>query len=169
MKTLREYVNNILWGNEPMIVEMATLGRPTFNNARYHIAIHGTLAGDRETPHIHIYLNDDVRPYNKFNFEVSIVDVLCKDEINLIKMRDEKRNVRHNNRRQCSWAGYYKLRNDFEDWLFGKPTSPGNFKDNLEACVYWYNHEGDPKSDNAVRDYINSHGLTVLQKYKEYI
>jgi hypothetical protein len=48
-------------------------------------------------------------------------------------------------------GGYYKLRNDFEDWLFGKPASPGNFKDNLEACVYWYNHEGDPKSDNVVK------------------
>ena len=98
MKTLREYINNILWGNDPIIVEMATLGRSTFNNVRYHIAIHGPLAGDRETPYVHIYLNDDVRPYNKFNFEVSLIDILCKDEIDLIKMRDEKRNVRHNNR-----------------------------------------------------------------------
>lgn len=169
MKTLLEYLKVEKWPSEPMIIEMATIGRPVMDRKKYHIAVHGTLAGDRPNPHIHIYYNDDRKPYNKFNFEISMVDILCKDEINIIKMRDESRHVNKNNREKCSWNGYKKLRDDFEDWLFSKPTTPGDFKDNLDACVYWYNEEGDPTSDNPIRDYLKERGLKVLPKYKDYI
>jgi hypothetical protein len=169
MKSLYEYLNNFLWGNEDFIVEMATIGRPTLGKKKYHIAIHGVLAGDRPNPHIHIYLNDDTRPYNRFNFEVSLVDILCKDEINIIKMRDESKGINKNNRSKCSWNGYQKLKDDFEDWLFSKCSIPGQFENNLDACVYWYNEEGDPKSNNPIRDYIEKHGLKILDKYKKYV
>lgn len=169
MKSIRECVNNFLWGNENLIVEMATIGRPVFAKKKYHIAVHGVLAGDRPNPHIHIYLNDDTRPYNRFNFEISIIDILCKDEINIIKMRDESKGINKNNKNKCSWDGYQKLKDDFEDWLFSKCDRPGNFKNNLDACIYWYNEEGDPKSNNPIKAYIKEHGLNVLDKYREYV
>ena len=60
--------------------------------------------------------------------------------------------------------------------------------DNLDALIYWYNRESDEqescnqKSDNQesynqesdertqnnVLDYINKHGLKILDKYKKY-
>lgn len=170
MKSLFEYLKVSQWPSEEYIVEMATIAKSTsLWKSKYKIACHGTDAFDRPNPHIHIYLADDKRPYNKFNFEISICDILCKDEINLIKMRDEKNGIKKNNRRICSWDGYQKLKNDFEDWLFNKKVEiPGNFIDNLDACIYWYNQECDG-SDNPIRDYIEEHGWKVLSKYKKYI
>lgn len=169
MKSLKEYINTSQWDPEDFIIEMATIGRPILNKKKYHIAIHGVLAGDRPNPHIHIYLSDDVSPYNKFNFEISLIDILCNDEINIIKMRDEHKGINKTNKEKCSWDGYTQLKYDFEDWLFFKCTKPGNFENNLDACIYWYNEEGDPQSNNPIRDYIKEHGLTVLDKYQKYI
>jgi hypothetical protein len=45
----------------------------------------------------------------------------------------------------------------------------GQFENNLDACVYWYNEEVDPKSNNPIRDYIEKHGLKILDKYKKYV
>ena len=170
MKSLFEYLKVSQWPSEEYILEMATIAKQAnLWKSKYKIACHGTNASDRPNPHIHIYLSNDRRPYNKFNFEVSICDILCKDEINLIKMRDEKNGIKKNNRDKCSWDGYQKLKNDFEDWLFNRKVEiPGNFIDNLDACIYWYNQECDG-SDNPIKDYIEEHGWKVLPKYKKYI
>lgn len=170
MKSLFEYLKVSQWPSEEYILEMATIARnASLWKSKYKIACHGTNSSDRPNPHIHIYLADDKRPFNKFNFEVSICDILCKDEINLIKMRDEKNGIKKNNRKICSWNGYQKLKNDFEDWLFNREVEiPGNFMDNLDACIYWYNQESEG-TGNPIKEYIEERGWKVLPKYKKYI
>ena len=72
MKHIKEYLDepyNPDWEN---VVEMATIGYPILNKKAHSIALHGTNAGDRERPHIHIYLDGDKRPFSKFNFEIAL-------------------------------------------------------------------------------------------------
>lgn len=170
MKSLIEYLKINQWPSEKSVIfEMATIGWPRLNKIEYRIAVHGPGSKDRENPHVHIYLAKDRDPFNKFNFEISLCDILCKDEINLIKMRDEKNHIKKNNRTMCSWTGYSKLKNEFEDWLFSKSSKPGMFKDNLEAIIYHYNLENGTNSKNPIKDYIESRGWKILPKYKSYV
>jgi hypothetical protein len=69
------------------------------------------------------------------------------------------------NRNKCSWEGYRKIKNGFEDWLFSKSSTPGDFKDNLDAIIYWWNEESDTIT---LKEYINSKGLKILDKYLIY-
>ncbi len=185
MIPLHQFINHLLWPSE-QIFEMATITKDIkWGNDHFRVAVHGTAAGDREVPHIHIYLSSDKKPYecsqlafnpcdditshNKFNFEISLVDILCYDEVNLIFQRDEKTGKRISNRNKCSWEGYKKIADGFEDWLEQKPTTPGDFRTNLEAIIYWWNEESDSSSDNPLKDWIESRGLKVLDKYKDII
>lgn len=166
MINLKEFIYNIIWPSEK-IFEMATISKQErWGNDLYRIATHGTAAGDRENPHIHIYLTRDVKPYNKFNFEISLTDILCHDEINLIFQRDVKTGIKHTNRAKCSWKGYSSIRDGFEQWLFRKSTTPGDFIDNLDAIIYWYDEESD--KDCALLTYMKERGMKVLDKYKKY-
>lgn len=83
------------------VIEMASIGRPILNKTSYYIALHGTDAGDRQRPHIYVYLDGDKRPFSKFNFEIALDEILCYDEINLITMRDKSKNVDLKNRNKC--------------------------------------------------------------------
>lgn len=151
---------------DALLVEMVTIGyNLKFGEDIFKVAIHGPSYGDSESPHIHIYLNNDKMPYNLFNFEISLVDILCYDEINLIYQRDARNGIKRTNRNKCSWDGYYKLKEDFEDWLFSQSSKRGDFKDNLDAIIYFYNEENHNKT---LWDYIEEHGLKVLDKYKQY-
>ena len=86
MKTLVQFIQEKLYNypNSQHLYEMATIAKDvSFNKEHKSVQIHGTNSGDRENPHIHIYnYNDKVN----FNFEISLIDIICKDEINLIKM-----------------------------------------------------------------------------------
>ena len=151
---------------DALIVEMATIGYDLkFGKDKFKVVIHGQSYGDSENPHIHIYLDNDKIPYNKFNFEISLVDILRYDEINLIYQRDIRNGIKRTNRNKCSWDGYFKLKEDFENWLFSKSSKRGDFKDNLDAIIYFYNEENHNKT---LWDYIEEHGLKVLDKYKHY-
>ena len=66
---------------EQLLLEMATFGNIKANNNSYRIAIHGPATKDRPMPHIHIYLVQDKSPYISFNFEISLVDLVCNDQI----------------------------------------------------------------------------------------
>jgi len=172
MKSLKEYIFDAVHPSE-LVVEMATFGQEKFGKDIYRIAVHGPASKDREQPHIHIHLANDKAPYNKFNFEVSLVDILCKDEINLIYQRDAAANILRKNRDKCSWEGYRKLRDDFEDWLFSNNVSePGEFIDNLDVAIYHYNKEADyekfKNGENALKEYLNKHGFKVLKEYEKY-
>ena len=166
MKALHELLNE--WPSE-QIIEMATISKSErWGNNLYRIAVHGTAAGDRETPHIHIYLSNDKKPYNNFNFEVSLIDIICYNEFNLIYQRDVKTGKLSTNRSKCSWEGYRKIKEGFEDWLFDKCNMPGEFINNLDALIYWWNQESDSNSDNPLKDYIDKKGLHILPEYKIY-
>lgn len=152
------------------VIEMASIGRPILNKTSYHIALHCTDAGDRQRPHIHIYLDGDKRPFSKFNFEIALDEILCYDEINLITMRDKSKHLDINNRRKCSWDRYEELRDDFEDWLFSDNVEIRvDFKDNLDAIIYFYNQEsGGMKTSNPLLEYIKSKGMKIQDKFRSY-
>ena len=168
MKTLRDYlIEHTRYPYvEQYITEMATIGKGVkFDKNLYTIAIHGASSKDRPYPHIHIYLaNDDHK--QDFNFEISLIDILAYDEINLICQRDKKRGINHKNRRNCSWAGYRKLKENFEDWLSDRCTFPGEWKDNLDAIIWACNHES-PGTD-FIQKYMKERGMSILDKYKDY-
>lgn len=167
MKTLNEFLT-MFWPSEK-IFEMATISKQEkWGKNNYKIALHGPAKGDREAPHVHIYLSTDKSPYNNFNFEISLVDILCYNEINLIYQRDKQRNKLFSNRNKCSWEGYRDILNGFEDWLFDVCKYPGEFKDNLDAIIWVYNNESNSLSENPLKDYIDNKGLTILNKYKHY-
>lgn len=66
----------------------------------YRIALHGVAAGDRPYPHIHIYLKNDHYPWKKFNFEISLVDLICNDELNLVCQQDKSKGIDRRNRKK---------------------------------------------------------------------
>ena len=77
MKSLQNYIEDY---QEQYITEMATIAKSVkLGKDSYRIAIHGASSKDREYPHIHIYLAND-NSLKKFNFEISLVDILCNDE-----------------------------------------------------------------------------------------
>lgn len=169
MKSLKEYVDEQFNPEWDYVIEMATVGHPVLDNKERMIIVNGTKAGDRQRPHVHIYLNDDVRPFKKFNFEIALDEILCYDEINLIRMKDQSKHIDRKNRNICSWNGYHKLYDEFEDWLYQKSNKRGEFIDNLDAIIYFYNFEsGGLKNSNPLLNYIKDHGMKILDKHKKY-
>ena len=167
MMSIKEYIFNFIHGSES-VYEMPTISKnERWGNNQYRIATHGTATGDRENPHIHIYLFNDDKPYNKFNFEISLTDILCYDEINLIYQRDISKNKKVTNRNKCSWEGYRKIKEGFEEWLYKPSKTPGDFDDNLAALIYWYNEESNIIG-NALLQYMKERGLIMLDKFNKY-
>lgn len=170
MKNLKEYLEEEFNPEWDYVIEMASIGYPVLNKTNHLIALHGTNAGDRQRPHIHIYLEGDKRPFSKFNFEIALDEILCYDEINLIAMRDKSKHLNIKNRSKCSWNGYMRLKDDFEDWLFSKDIEiQGNFKDNLAAIIYSYNQEsGGTRKSNPLLEYIKNKGMKIQDKFRKY-
>lgn len=172
MINIKEFIYKNIWmPSEEKVLEMASIGYPILNKERYLVAVHGLNANERNRPHFHIYIGSDKSPYNKFNFEIALDEILCYDEINIIKMRDLKRGILYNNRNKCSWNNYTKLYSDFEDWLFDTNVEKrGDFIDNLDSIIYFYNQESGSigLDKNAILEYIKNHGMKVLDKYKKY-
>lgn len=156
--SIKKYLQEKLNIVEPSIpiIEMATIDKTVkVYKDTYHIALHGPAVGDRPYPHFHIYLANDIFPYNRFNIEISLIDLLCYDELNI------------KNRNRCSWSGYKKLHDRIEDWLEEPCTGlPGNFQNNLEALIWSYDNESN--DGNSLLEYINDHGKKVLPKYEKY-
>ena len=170
LHSFNEYIDEQFNPEWDYVVEMASIGYPVLNKTNHYIAVHGTKAGDRQRPHVHIYLSDDKRPFSKFNFEIALDEILCYDEINLIRMKDQSKHIDRKNRNICSWNGYHKLYDDFDDWLFSNDVDVrGEFIDNLDAIIYFYNFEsGGLKNSNQLLDYIKDHGMKILDKHKKY-
>lgn len=176
IKTIDEFVTggNTEYGSA--IVEMATFGEEKWGNNTYKISIHGAMSADRPTPHIHIYYKQEKNTRNPvFNFEISLIDILCKDEINLIYQRDKDKNIERTNRAECGWKGYDDIKSGFKVFLFStpKPSKFGTFKDNLERAIYEWNRESDysatQNGENTLNKYFKEHGLVVLPKYSSYL
>lgn len=167
MKKLSDIIKCFSCGHERSVpvLEMATISKQLrAGNTTYKVAVHGPSSKDRDYPHIHIYKSNDTYPYREFNFEISLIDLLCYDELNLVAMVDKDNKIHIKHRNKCHWAGYRDLRDEFEDWL-GRPSDfPGNFNNNLEAIVWAYDNESNDK--DALVNYIKDHGKKVNEKYK---
>lgn len=93
------------------VLEMATISKKLkVGNTTYKVAVHGPASKD---------------PYKEFNFEISLVDLLCYDELNLVTMIDKEKHLNITNRNKCSWKGYRGLHDEFEDWLERPSEFPG--------------------------------------------
>jgi len=159
------------------LCEMATVGTPTIDNEQFKIVIRGSANNDRETPHVHIYLRSDVPAGRTFNFEVSLIDILTKNQINLVKQLDfRSRNNRidKRNRTECSWDNYTSLLQGFDDFLKSAPVgkykrSYPNARTNLELMTHIWNAESnDDTVDNPLGKYIQERKLEVLPEYRKY-
>lgn len=162
--------------DEEVLTEMATFGVEKWGRKTYKIAVHGASSKDRPIPHIHIYLNNDINPYTKFNFEISLIDILCKDEINLIFQTDKKKNIDNRNRKQCTWTGYSEIKEGLYKFLFNPCEDKrfGDFNDNLERGIYEWNRETDyvktiNEKKNLLSEYFKKKGLIPLPKYEKYL
>lgn len=151
-----------------MLLEMATFGKPKWGDKMYKISVHGPATNDRETPHIHIYLLNDKGNQN-FNFEVSLVDILCKDEMNLIYQIDREKHIVRTHRRDCSWTGYASIYNGFKDFLTTNQNWGlyKNCENGIQASIEAYNNESNSLG-NALKEYLDKRGLVVLSKYAKY-
>ncbi|MBR5550371.1 MAG: hypothetical protein IKV83_00415 [Muribaculaceae bacterium] len=157
-----------------IISEMATFGSAKWGKNIYKIAIHGISAGDRSVPHIHVYLqNERNTRAPMFNFEVSLFDILEKDEINLIYQKDVNRNILIKNRRNCSWTGYADIYQGLKEFLAKESDVPvfGNIISNLGRAIYEWNKETDYNDTINNRINILGHlftlnGKTVHPKYQ---
>ena len=175
MKKIDTITKNVLNEvKEQLLLEMATFGNIKANNNSYRIAIHGPATNDRPMPHIHIYLSQDKFPYPLFNFEISLVDLVCKDEIVLVAQIDRAKNIRRTNKDDCSWIGYRELYNSFKDFLSQPPMKKiykGRALNNLQVAIMeWDNENNDNVDDNEslMKKFIESKGYTILPKYLPY-
>lgn len=178
VKTCLHNFNNENYDSEHLVAEMATFGHGKWGRLNYKVAVHGASTNDRPNPHIHIYYENETNPVHpQFNFEISLVDILTKDEINLIYQLDRKNNVKKTNRTETSWTGYSDLYEGFQKFLFDRPVSKsrrsGQFIDNLDRAIHEWNRETDQNgyenlNKNPLMEYISNKGLTVLAKYQKY-
>ena len=168
MKGLIKFIyNKIFSTNSSQILEMATIGNPVLDKSEYLVAVHGLNSGERIRPNFHIY--GFRPPYKEFNFEIALDEIICRDEINIIKMLDKKNHKNISNMNKCPWNNYHKLKNDFEDWLFSKSSKRGDFIDNLDTIIYSYNEELSlSHHNNPLLEYIREHSMKVMKKYWKY-
>lgn len=165
MKSLQDI---LIDNDHDVVLEMATFGKPRWGSKDYKIAIHDPATKDRDTPHIHIYLLNDIN-YNTFNFEISLIDILCKDEINLIYQLDRSKNIMRTHRDECSWKGYSNIYKGLVEFLStNQNIKQYNYCENgLKASIEAYNAESNSRG-NALKEYLDGKGLTVLPKYSKY-
>lgn len=157
---------------------LTTVGTVEWNGAVFKIAVHGKLLNDYSAPHLHIYYADETNLVNpQFNFEISLVDILTKDEINLIYQFDRRNNIKKTNRTETSWNGYSDFYKGFQKFLFERPClkskRSGQFIDNLDRAIHEWNRETDQNGyenldKNPLLEYISDKGLSVLSKYQKY-
>jgi hypothetical protein len=153
------------------LLEMATFGRINADSKLYKIAIHGPATKDRDYPHIHIYLANDSTDNPTFNFEVSLIDLVCSDCIKLVSQLDREKNIHNTHKDDCTWEGYRDLYKSFKAFLFAKPMKTvyvNSAINNLQVAIMeWDNENNDNMEDNEslMKKYIESKGFTILPKY----
>ena len=165
--SLSDFIAKFYNPDRKFVLEMAQIGKNVkLDNGLYDMAVHGTNAGDRPYPHMHIY---KTRGNKTFDFEISLVDLLCDDELNLISMKDKSSNINRRNRNICSWEGYRIFKKDFEDWLEDDVKRPGGdeFENNIDYAIWAYDDEsgGDEETFSPFLDYIRKQGKKIHSEY----
>lgn len=165
VKIFKSVADELFDDNIHLVTEMSTFGREKWGKHTYKIAVHGASTNDRPNPHIHIYYeNEKNTVYPQFNFEISLVDILTKDEINLIYQVDKSRNIYISNRISTTQTGYADILKGFKEFLFSTPKPnkrTGTFIDNLDRAIHEWNRETDlykyeTLGENPLLDYLNS-------------
>ena len=176
-KLVRNVLNDLVSNYDHPLTLCATFGAEQWGENHYRIAIHGLTADDRNVPHIHVYRQKERNTCSPvFNFEISLLDILTKDEINLIYQKDLEKNIQFTNRRDCSWTGYAEILKGMKNFLQKENPVPvfGKNVTNLERCIYEWNKETDYSAAvnshiNVFRNYIEEHDIDVLPKYQHIL
>lgn len=147
----------------------ATIGKPRWGEVDYRIAVHGSVSQVEDSPCVHIYLLSDIS-HDKFDFVVSMVDILCKDEVNLIRQTDEAKNVIRANENECSWEGYESIYEGLMTFLSDKSTIRpyASCENGLHASIAAYNAESNSRG-NALKEYLDGRDLSILPQYAKYL
>lgn len=150
------------------VVNITTIGVEKWGDKIYRIAVHGD-----SMPHIHIYLNNENLPCHEFDFEISLIDILCKDEINLRYQIDKLRNIYSRIPAECSWTGYEEIKDGIRNFLFSSGSNT-HFSDNLALAVYEWSKETDfVKTEcegiNLMGLLFKQTHLTPLPEYEKYL
>lgn len=173
-KTMLEENQKILGLHHPS--EISTVGGFESGGRLYRIAVHGSSLNDFEEPHFHIYLDteeglDYLNP--PFNFEISLMDFLSKDELNFMSQTDKERDVRYIID-SGSWEGYEDLRIELRNFFNNRLNSKRMccFRDNLDFLIHIWNEQHDfmyeQKGINPLKEYFTNHNIPILDKYKIY-
>lgn len=134
------------------MLEMVTIGVEKWGDATYKIAV----LSDESTPLIHVYRNGE----EEFDLGVSLIDILCKDEINIVCLFGNE-------------TDYDDIITGLRNFLF-RPCVNKLFADNLERVIYDWNRETDfvkaeREGKNVLAQYLTQNNFTPLPKYKKYI
>lgn len=125
------------------LVDMATIQKNVqFGSSLYDIFVHGSYFDDNEVPHVHIRLKTK-RLFRKTEYEVSLVDILTRDEFV-----------------SSSFDSY------FRSWLHYPYEKRGEYVCNLDAVISIYNNEHSDVSPNYMLEYMKQRGLKVIKKWQ---
>ena len=128
--------------------------------------VHIRYAGDLPFPHLHI-LYDNPR---RFDFVVSLTDIVSTGRIQLYQQIDADRHLRIKNPKKTSWRQYESVREALAKFLFEPAPKPiRGYKSGLECALGVYNWEAYQTSDNPFLDYCQAHGIAILPQYAEVV
>lgn len=127
--------------------------------------VHPHLAGDLPFPHLHI-LYDNPR---RFDFVVSLTDIVSTGRIQLYQQIDADRHLRIKNPKKTSWRQYESVREALAKFLFESKPVRREYKSGLECALGIYNWEANQTSDNPFLDYCQEHGIAILPQYAEVV
>ena len=113
-----------------------------------------------------------IYPYSEFDFEISLIDLICEDEIRLTYQLDKQKKLERTIKDECSWQGYEYILNGVRSFL----SQPNNnsryndFADNLERVIFEWNKGTDfiktSNGGNPLKEYLQSNNLTPHSKYE---
>jgi len=157
-----------------MGVAFETTGWPTICGMKCRTFIRGPEYDDGREPHFHItFANHEG---DDFRFEISLIDILAKDELNLVAMRDSRDpegEIVHLIKDECSWKGYEDLREGVRAYLAEEETDSMRFlrkgDTHLHSIVRawdWENHD-EGICGYVLDDYLRQNGISVLPKYAQ--
>lgn len=157
----------------PLPANVYIFGYIKCSGKRFELATQGDIDKIRE-PNFHIYKEDDDYAHPDFDFAVSLIDIISKDEINLIWQQDKEKEIKRTDKKDCSWTGYEDLLTVVTDYLSWTPKSNRwIFNDNIDRVIYAWNKEScddfKEKGMNPLKEYCEFHKISILEKYKPYI
>ena len=164
--TLPTEVETVSDGDRGGWLDISTIGWPSLAGGKYRIAIRSMAADERSIPHFHVY-SAELPLGADFEFEISLLDLLEKDELNLIyqkDLRNVKNQILESDPSKCSWNGYETMRDELRDFLAQKSEDdicyPG--MTHLEMMIRRWDCENN--DSDRVCDLVNMERLSDVAK-----